>query len=49
MRRGIDTKKTYELIDYLRTEIPGITLRTSIMTGFPGEGNEEFEELLLLL
>jgi len=46
MRRGINKEKTYELIDYLRTEIPGIALRTTLMTGHPGEGKKEFEELL---
>ncbi len=46
MRRGINKEQTYELIEYLRSEIPGIALRTSLMTGFPGEGKKEFEELL---
>lgn len=46
MRRGINKEKTYELIDYLRTEIPEIALRTTLMTGHPGEGKKEFEELL---
>jgi len=34
-----------ELIDKLRGEIPGIVLRTTVMTGFPGEGDKEFAEL----
>jgi ribosomal protein S12 methylthiotransferase len=46
MRRGINKEQTNELIDYLRSEIPGIAMRTSLMTGHPGEGKEEFEELL---
>ncbi len=45
MKRGVNKKQIYELIDYIRTEIPGIALRTTIMTGFPGEGKKEFEEL----
>ncbi len=45
MKRGVNRKQIYELIDYIRTEIPGIALRTTLMTGFPGEGKKEFEEL----
>ncbi|MBR2132768.1 MAG: 30S ribosomal protein S12 methylthiotransferase RimO [Oscillospiraceae bacterium] len=39
--------KTYieNLLDKLRDRIPGLVLRTSIITGLPGEGEEEFEEL----
>ncbi len=46
MRRGINKEQTNELIAFLRSEIPGITLRTSLMTGHPGEGKAEFEELV---
>ncbi|HBX53509.1 MAG: ribosomal protein S12 methylthiotransferase RimO [Bacteroidetes bacterium RIFOXYA12_FULL_35_11] len=45
MRRGITSKQTYSFIEKLRKEIPGIRLRTSLMTGHPGEGKKEFEEL----
>ncbi|UCH15014.1 MAG: 30S ribosomal protein S12 methylthiotransferase RimO, partial [Bacteroidales bacterium] len=45
MKRGVDKSQIYELINHLRTEIPGIALRTTLMTGFPGEGQKEFEEL----
>ena len=45
MKRGVDKNQIYELINHLRTEIPGIALRTALMTGFPGEGQKEFEEL----
>jgi len=45
MRRNHTQKQNYELIDYIRKEIPGITLRTTLMTGYPGEGKKEFEEL----
>ena len=38
-----------ELIRKLRTEIPDLVLRTSLITGLPGEGEEEFEELLRFL
>jgi ribosomal protein S12 methylthiotransferase len=45
MRRNHTQKQNYELIDYIRKEIPGITLRTTLMTGHPGEGQREFAEL----
>ena len=38
-----------ELLDTLRSRIPGLVLRTSIITGLPGEGEEEFEELCAFL
>ena len=38
-----------ELFDTLREKIPGIVLRTSVITGLPGEGEEEFEELCKFL
>ena len=38
-----------ELFDTLRSRIPGLVLRTSIITGLPGEGEEEFEELCTFL
>ncbi len=45
MRRGIDQKQTYQLIDTIRQKVPGIALRTSLMVGYPAETNEDFEEL----
>lgn len=45
MRRHINKEKTYELIERFRREVPGIHLRTTLMVGFPGEGEKEFEEL----
>ena len=45
MRRGNTSRHTYELIDYFRSEIPDITLRTTLLVGHPGEGKKEFEEL----
>ena len=38
-----------ELFDKLRSRIPGLIIRTSIITGLPGEGEEEFEELCTFL
>jgi len=45
MRRGIDKKQTYELINKIRKAVPGIALRTSLMVGYPGETEEDFQEL----
>ncbi len=45
MERNITGQQTYELIDKLRSEVPGIHLRTTLMVGFPGETEEQFEEL----
>ena len=45
MRRHVDKEQTYELIRQLREAVPGIHLRTTLMVGFPGEGEQEFEEL----
>ena len=45
MQRHIDSKQTRELIERIRREVPGICLRTTLMVGFPGEGEKEFEEL----
>lgn len=49
MGRKTTRKKLEALIKKLRTEIPDITLRTSIITGFPGETEEEFSELCSFL
>lgn len=46
MRRRISTEETKELIQKIRSEVPGIHLRTTLMVGFPGEGEKEFEELM---
>ncbi|MCI9607962.1 MAG: 30S ribosomal protein S12 methylthiotransferase RimO [Muribaculaceae bacterium] len=45
MRRRVDKRQTLELLDEIRAGVPGIHLRTTLMTGFPGEGEAEFEEL----
>lgn len=45
MRRHIGKAETLELIERIRREVPGIHIRTTLMVGFPGEGDEEFEEL----
>ncbi len=45
MRRHITKEQTLELLARLRREVPGIHIRTTLMVGFPGEGEAEFEEL----
>ncbi len=49
MGRKTDGKSIESLVETLRREIPDITLRTSIITGFPGETEEEFEKLCAFL
>lgn len=46
MRRHVTAEQTYRLIEKMRTEVPGIHLRTTLMVGHPGEGEKEFAELL---
>jgi ribosomal protein S12 methylthiotransferase len=45
MRRGITREKTQDLIKSIRDTIPEIAIRTTIITGHPGETEAEFEEL----
>lgn len=46
MRRGVDGVWTRNLIRRLRERVPGVVLRTTMIVGHPGEGPEEFAELL---
>lgn len=46
MRRGITRRATRELIATIRREVPGIAIRTTLIVGYPNEGEREFEELL---
>ena len=46
MNRRTSKKQIQELIHKIRNEIPEVTLRTSLIVGFPGETKENFEELL---
>lgn len=46
MLRHVTKEETYELVERMRAEVPGICLRTTMMVGFPGETDKEFEELL---
>ncbi|MDP4238962.1 MAG: 30S ribosomal protein S12 methylthiotransferase RimO [Bacteroidota bacterium] len=45
MRRNITAEQTYELIDCIRAEVPGIHLRTTLLLGHPGETEEDVNEL----
>ena len=45
MRRNVSKTETYDLIEKFRREVPGIHLRTTLMVGFPGETEEDFEQL----
>lgn len=46
MRRHITAQQTRELLAEIRRRVPGIHIRTTLMVGFPGEGEKEFNELL---
>ncbi|QEC52517.1 SSU ribosomal protein S12P methylthiotransferase [Anseongella ginsenosidimutans] len=46
MRRGITREKTVELIQTIRERVPGIALRTTLISGYPGESAQDHEELL---
>ena len=46
MHRHISRQETYDLISAIRERVPGIALRTTMMVGFPGETEDDFQELL---
>ena len=46
MHRHVDGAWTRELIDKMRSKVPGVVLRTTMIVGHPGEGKRDFEELL---
>ena len=46
MKRHVTKQETYDLVERLRRELPDIHLRTTLMVGFPGETQENFEELV---
>ncbi|MBO4333022.1 MAG: 30S ribosomal protein S12 methylthiotransferase RimO [Paludibacteraceae bacterium] len=46
MRRHVTKQETYDLVTRLREEVPGIHLRTTLLTGHPGETEQDFEELI---
>lgn len=46
MRRHIDSADQRRLLERIRREVPGIHIRTTLMVGFPGETDEDFDDLL---
>lgn len=46
MRRGIDREKTEELIAEIRNMVPGIAIRTTLIVGYPGESEADFNEMV---
>jgi ribosomal protein S12 methylthiotransferase len=45
MRRGITREKTEELVKQIRDKVPGIALRTTLIAGYPGETEADFQEM----
>jgi ribosomal protein S12 methylthiotransferase len=47
MRRGITKQKTIDVVNQIRDKVPGIAMRTTLITGYPGETESDFEEMQL--
>lgn len=45
MRRGIDREKTEALVQEIRAKVPGIAIRTTLIAGYPGETEADFQEM----
>lgn len=45
MRRGITKQKSIDLVNEIRERVPGIAIRTTLIAGYPGETNDDFEEM----
>ena len=45
MRRGITREKTTELVKSIREKVPGIAIRTTLIAGYPGETEADFQEM----
>ena len=45
MRRGITREKTEALVNEIRAKVPGIAIRTTMIAGYPGEIEEDFQEM----
>jgi len=48
MKRGVKSEQVRRILDRLREEVPGIAVRTTYIVGFPGETQQDFEQLLEL-
>ncbi|MFH1946364.1 MAG: 30S ribosomal protein S12 methylthiotransferase RimO [Acidobacteriota bacterium] len=46
MKRGLDGERSLRLLDQIRSSVPAAVIRTSLITGFPSEGEKEFRHLL---
>ncbi len=46
MKRYVTKEQTMALLERMRREVPGIHIRTTLMVGFPGETDEDFQELI---
>ncbi|MHC8948667.1 30S ribosomal protein S12 methylthiotransferase RimO [Sphingobacterium hungaricum] len=46
MRRGINKQKTIDLVNKIRDKVPNIALRTTLICGYPGETERDFEEMM---
>jgi len=49
MKRGMTGDKTRKLVDMIREKIPGVSIRSTFITGYPGENDEDIEELFRFL
>ena len=45
MRRGTTRERTIELVNTIRERVPGIAIRTTLIAGYPGETEKDFEEM----
>ncbi|MDP9081345.1 MAG: 30S ribosomal protein S12 methylthiotransferase RimO [Bacteroidota bacterium] len=45
MRRGITKQKTIDVVNQIRDKVPGIAMRTTLITGYPGETERDFDEM----
>jgi ribosomal protein S12 methylthiotransferase len=45
MRRGLTKQKTIDVVNEIRDKVPGIAMRTTLITGYPGETERDFEEM----
>jgi ribosomal protein S12 methylthiotransferase len=46
MRRGTTKQKTIDLVDQMRAKVPGIAIRTTLIAGYPGETDQDHNEML---
>lgn len=49
MRRGITREKTEELVNEIRAKVPGIAIRTTLIAGYPGETEADFQEMYVFV